>query len=1336
MTDTVDGVAAIRSWAVRALVTFAAYMAVGWPSVAWLHRVASRFNGSMSNEVAVPWFATGIALICLIRFGRPALLGIALGSAALWGGVHLVPLPVNVIEAIGEALSIASIVWLLNAAGFRMHFDRFRDPIILLVAVALGRLVASSVDALGVVVAAWFTSDSALIADMTAAGATRVGDSLAITPQLYGFPARWWLNTVTGCVLVAPLFATSALLPRPLARRDYAEAALLVSASILWMSLALTFSGPASRPLLLMSAMALVVWATVRFGVRAAAALTLADVAIATDGFARGIGAFGGVAPSDRLTIAWGFIGLLSGSALFLTALLGQRERTKRTTAASAERYRRLFIGCPFPMWGEDPVSGQILFANPAALRAYDYDEPQFSRLQSRHLQAGTGDLLGQRRSGDATVTMEQHRTRLGTILDVETTRLTITFDGRPVRIVFVELQSERNALRQATLSAGDVERFRLAGTLRDQLLPLLLQIVAATDGLQAAESGVNAHQAVRSISKWVGTAVETCRKLTRGASPLEDAGGDLAESLRRLPATLEQTQVTIDISVPETVPQSLPIERRDHIYRFVEDAVRIAVSRDGVSVTKVTLACDDRGITVSIEDDGALGDSQRITEDLARRAIVARAAAAGGELRISEGNGRGTTVVMTCRTQRDERPDAAARVANDAAPAGQSPAERHRAQRTRLWSRSARLPLRLAALTAAICLAELIGVWFLRASPSVEAAFSSTTALPWIASGVGLVGLLVGGAELWPAILVAHIIVWRGITQYDWTPVLADAAAETIATVLTVDLLYRFGFSRQCSKLRDFLYLAAAAAIGQAVVACVYVMALQLADPAVLSGKAAEFTFTFGVTNAYAIAISASTLEHGFRWWLSGVAGIVLLVPPCLSWSRDVLARLRAHPGAFLVWLLAVLLTNAALLAAGDPGWQPLILMLELAVITWASAQFGVAVASAATLLAALAATASFGLDRGALAPAQSGEGGAVLWGFIVLLVGAAQILNMLLAENEQAERELRERDLRYRSLFEAIPHAVFACTAGDGHILLANRAATRLYGYSAAEFHGRSLGSLAADATPSGAAVDAADASDPSRTTARHLTKSGTSLDIELSSIAVDTGDEASTFWFAVDVTERNRLRTRMFEETDSERRELAREFHDGLGQILTGLGLGLSSLLRSVERNAPLVPSDIQFVSDVAHEACRTCELILGGVSPLQEVDGDLLEAIGRLPDRLPPESRGLLSVSVTAISSIVASLEKREHLYQITQEAVTNSLKHAQAQHISVAVAVSPSVIKITVADDGVGIDSSRPSGGLGLESLRLRAAALGAQLNVAQRKTGGTRVVCICPQSIV
>jgi PAS domain S-box-containing protein len=1308
------------------LITFGSYVAAGYLSALWLSRVSTHIAGSLSAELAIPWIAPGLGVVLLYRYGRGMWPAITAGSIVIWGFIWGEYLPTTIAQSLGEALSIVLIVTLLRRWGFHPTLDRYKDSLLLLGVLAVGRAVSSAIDVLADVVGAWFVTSPDMIAGFAAAGVARHGNKLVINAELLRFSARWWANTVTGSLLVVPLLALrSDTAP---ARRTgyYAELMLLTAGVALWITTGLVLP-PAGvwLGLLLPAALSLVAWAAIRFGVGIAVATVLVVALDASYGFGLQIGTFAGQNSRQSLEAAWGFIGLLVATSLFLTALLSQRSRTLRIIAASAERYRRLFVGSPYPMWTENPLSGQILLANPAALRTYGYSEDAFLARNGRDL-AVDAHPSASAESDRAVVSIEQHRTRSGAEIDVEISRLTTGFDAGAVRISCVELLTERNQLRLSVLRAADIERFRLGDIIESQLMPLLAGLSRAAGQFgHALELGDSELALLAAINADAQAAGQICTRLTRGASPLQWAHGDLAEALVRLPATLPKHGPQLRVNIRPGAELSLSVERRDHVYRLAEEVVQSAASRAGAKHIQVTLDVSPENVRLTIEDDGA-AVSDDPAADMSLQSITARAVAAKGQLEVGRSWDGGRLFSFECAqeqgTASNPARSASAPSAEPRRPAESVPDAADASSPGRRWWLSAAL------VALGLAIAGPMEKYMATADPSNDW-YRSVLPLPWIPMGLAVAALLVGGERVWLLLFTVVLSLDLWVAPGGWPLQVVDAASGTLAAVATVRLLRVMRFRFACDRFRDLVALGAAAALGQVGYVVLLPLGILLVGVAMPGALTPELSAIVGGFNAPYGAFHV--LAQGMiRWWVAGVTGTMLAVPAVVSWSLPALRRVRERIFELFCWTLALLAMLMCSFTYSEADWRLPILAGCIAVASWGAVRFGPAVAWAATLFVALSASASFTLHLGALAANRIDEGIIALWEFVVLVAAAAAVLTTLLAESENTERRLQQLNQRYRTLFDAVPHPLFALSKTSGQIRLANNKARECYGYSASEFEAMSLMSLEVD---DAGADRMPEFGEPSTTTRRHLKKSGEILDVEVALTPIELDDGPGALCFSINVTERNRLRTQMIELADRERRRLALAVHDGLGQILTGLLLGIQPLLRSAEKHRPIDAAAIDFVSGAAREALAACARILRGISPLQETGGDLPAALRRLPDHLPPGTRDQLTVSVTATSAVTLPVELREHLYQIAREATNNSIKHANASRISVTLSVSPTEIELIVEDDGTGFEPTGRNAGLGLDSLRLRAAALNGRLRIARTGARGMIVRCRCTQ---
>ena len=329
---------------------------------------------------------------------------------------------------------------------------------------------------------------------------------------------------------------------------------------------------------------------------------------------------------------------------------------------------------------------------------------------------------------------------------------------------------------------------------------------------------------------------------------------------------------------------------------------------------------------------------------------------------------------------------------------------------------------------------------------------------------------------------------------------------------------------------------------------------------------------------------------------------------------------------------------------------------------------------------------------------------------------------------------RNLEARKKRFETIFEADPTPLFAYNEATERMTMVNAAAIHKYGYTRAQFLELAPANLVADSMPTGVPLEVETMPGTGAIPSVHRTRTGLALEVEQIVVPVNIGVETEKFCIVVDVTERNELRRRLLETSDVERRRLAYDLHDGLGQVLTGLSLGAATLRRVMERDDMPGATTAEFVIEVIREARRACEQIVRGLSPLQATSGDLLAALRNLPMQIPPESRNKLEIELRAESAVATPLPIREHLYQFARECVNNALKHSNATRIRVIATIASDFITLVVEDNGVGFDPvADRSGGLGLKSLALRADAAHGRFSVQRRAAGGMEISCRCPQ---
>jgi signal transduction histidine kinase len=220
--------------------------------------------------------------------------------------------------------------------------------------------------------------------------------------------------------------------------------------------------------------------------------------------------------------------------------------------------------------------------------------------------------------------------------------------------------------------------------------------------------------------------------------------------------------------------------------------------------------------------------------------------------------------------------------------------------------------------------------------------------------------------------------------------------------------------------------------------------------------------------------------------------------------------------------------------------------------------------------------------------------------------------------------------------------------------------------------------------------------------------------------------------------------------------ERQRLARELHDSVTQVLSSISLMSQSLVAAWRKDAKEGERRAHRLEELSRLAFAEMRALLLELRPL-EVDArevaaepgsladvasyGLKRALQRLLAVLAPET---LDVRVDFTNYRYQVLEHEEAFCRICQEAVANSLRHSGAQSLSISAEVlDTNRVRVEIADDGQGFDDTsltfagsapeRTRGGLGMQTMRERAAALGGVTTVHSERGKGTRVIVELPR---
>src|SRR5581483_5129688 len=196
--------------------------------------------------------------------------------------------------------------------------------------------------------------------------------------------------------------------------------------------------------------------------------------------------------------------------------------------------------------------------------------------------------------------------------------------------------------------------------------------------------------------------------------------------------------------------------------------------------------------------------------------------------------------------------------------------------------------------------------------------------------------------------------------------------------------------------------------------------------------------------------------------------------------------------------------------------------------------------------------------------------------------------------------------------------------------------------------------------------------------------------------------------------------------------ERQRLARDLHDSVTQSLFSVSMLARAAQTQHEQQVPRLGQTLERVATLAQQALVEMRALLFELRADAIAEEGLSSALEKLVAAIA--QRTDLAITLSVPPELHLSAQRTEAAFRIVQEALGNAVKHAQASRAEVKVTTDEQ-LTITVEDDGCGFNPAAVaqmardgrSGGMGLRSMRERAAAAGLSLDVISMPGAGTRV---------
>jgi PAS domain S-box-containing protein len=345
-------------------------------------------------------------------------------------------------------------------------------------------------------------------------------------------------------------------------------------------------------------------------------------------------------------------------------------------------------------------------------------------------------------------------------------------------------------------------------------------------------------------------------------------------------------------------------------------------------------------------------------------------------------------------------------------------------------------------------------------------------------------------------------------------------------------------------------------------------------------------------------------------------------------------------------------------------------------------------------------------------------------------------------IAERKRAEVALRESEERYRELFENARDAIYVHDL-EGNYIRVNHAAETLSGYKRDEIVGHNfIEFVAAGDLSFGRKTFYAKLAEQGETSFEVdvIAKDGRRVPVDVRTRAIyENGVMIGVQGIARDITERKLAQDalqmfsrQLIEAQEEERRRIARELHDQIGQILTAVKMNLHTVQRfSLDAEAG---SYLKDNIEAVDEALRLVRDLSIDLRPPVLDDLGLVTALGWYVDRYT--KRTGLNVDVVIEMPDPNQRFSRDletACFRIAQEALTNVVRHANASQVIVQLTRTAKTLALVVKDNGVGFDlkslrkRAPRAATLGLISMQERAHAAGGTIEINSAISEGTEV---------
>jgi two-component system, NarL family, sensor histidine kinase UhpB len=342
-----------------------------------------------------------------------------------------------------------------------------------------------------------------------------------------------------------------------------------------------------------------------------------------------------------------------------------------------------------------------------------------------------------------------------------------------------------------------------------------------------------------------------------------------------------------------------------------------------------------------------------------------------------------------------------------------------------------------------------------------------------------------------------------------------------------------------------------------------------------------------------------------------------------------------------------------------------------------------------------------------------------------------------------------LRKSEERYRELFNNNPMPMWVYDPESLRIVEVNEAAIQHYGYSYEEFLSKTIMTIR---PPEDVALLTEALYDGSmqqeilkKGVWRHIKKNGGIIFAEIRSHVIQYRNRAATLVLANDVTDKIRLEKELNEQRvtrqrqiteavilaqEKERTEIGKELHDNVNQILGATNLYINTAMTDEDIRQELLERSSLYISNAINEIRKISKSLI--TPGLREIG--LVESVEDIVEDLKMAKHTGVKLEVNHFSEDEVDDGRKLTLFRIIQEQLNNIMKHARATEILIGLDVDGQNIYLTMADNGVGFDTSKHRKGVGITNITSRVELLNGKVDIQSMPGSGCKLNVRIPLS--